>query len=160
MTRLNTNQVLGLSIALVSVGYLAMAFQIPNFPLPRPIDSDLFPKALGFILFALAVMLFLEKPQQRDISAAVEQHEQGGPLLLQPWARIVVTSLAIVAYALLLVPLGFVATSLVFSYGLAWYYGFQRHGVNLAVSLGVVLTLYLAMTRGMDVYLPSGILPF
>ncbi|PMR72636.1 tripartite tricarboxylate transporter TctB family protein [Billgrantia endophytica] len=160
MTRLNSNQILGLIIALLAVGYLAMAFQIPDFPLPRPIDSDLFPKVLGFTLFGLAVMLFLEKPKDRDIPDEIGPEERAKPLLLRPWSRVVITSLAIVAYALLLVPVGFVLTSLALSFGLAWYFGYRRHGVNLATSLGVVLLLYLAMTRGMDVYLPQGILPF
>jgi len=160
MTRFNTNQVLGLIIALVAAGYLAMAFQIPNFALPRPIDSDLFPKVLGFTLFGLAVLLFLEKPKAQDIPDELDSEEQAKPLLLRPWSRIVITSLAIAAYALLLVPLGFVLTSLTLSFSLAWYFGYRRHSVNLATSAGVVLVLYLTMTRGMDVYLPPGILPF
>lgn len=160
MTRFNTNQVLGLIIALVAAGYLAMAFQIPDFALPRPIDSDLFPKVLGFTLLGLAVLLFLEKPKDQDTPDEMDPEEQAKPLLLRPWSRIVITSLAIAAYALLLVPIGFVLTSLTLSFGLAWYFGYRRHGVNLATSMGVVLALYLTMTRGMDVYLPSGILPF
>lgn len=58
MTRLNTNQWLALVLALVAVAYLAMAWQIPTFPLPRPVDSDLFPKVLGVSLLLLAALLF------------------------------------------------------------------------------------------------------
>jgi len=159
MTRLNTNQILALIIALFSVGYLAMAFQIPQFPLPRPIDSDLFPKVLGFTLLGLAGLLFLEKPKAQDIPDEPSLEALSQPLLLRPWSRVVITSLAITAYALLLVPVGFVVASTLLSYGLAWYYGYRRHGVNLATSLGVVLALYLTMTRLMEVYLPTGILP-
>ena len=83
-----------------------------------------------------------------------------GPLLFTPWARVIVTSLAIAAYAFLLVPLGFVLASTLLSVGLTAYYGYRRHGINLAASLGVVLALYLTMTRVMDVYLPTGVLPF
>ena len=78
MTQLNTNQVLGLIIALVAVGYLVMAFQIPSFPLPRPIDSDLFPKVLGFTLLGLAVLLFLEKPKDQDVPDEIEPEERPG----------------------------------------------------------------------------------
>ncbi|MFY0990454.1 tripartite tricarboxylate transporter TctB family protein [Halomonas sp. C05BenzN] len=158
MTRLNTNQWLALVIALFSLGYLAMAFQIPSFPLPRPVDSDLFPKVLGVVLLGLALLLFLEKPEARDIPEPVDD-EPTLPLLLRPWSRVVVTSLAIAAYAGVLVPIGFVVASTLLSFGLAWYYGYRRHGINLAVSLGVVLALYLTMTRIMNVYLPTGILP-
>ncbi|MDR5906734.1 MULTISPECIES: tripartite tricarboxylate transporter TctB family protein [Halomonadaceae] len=159
MTRLNVNQILALCLALVAVGYLAMAWQIPNFPLPRPVDSDLFPKVLGFTLLGLSLLLFLEKPKAQDIPDELDPNEQAQPLLLRPWSRVVITSLAIVLYALLLAPIGFVVASTTLSFGLAWYYGYRRHGVNMAVSLGVVLALYLTMTKVMDVYLPTGILP-
>ncbi|GAA0587238.1 tripartite tricarboxylate transporter TctB family protein [Halomonas salifodinae] len=159
MTRLNTNQILAILIALLALGYLAMAFQIPTFPLPRPVDSDLFPKVLGVTLLGLAVWLFLERPTADEVPHEPSAEERALPLLLRPWSRVVITALAIAAYALLLVPLGFVLTSTALAFGLAWYYGYRRHGVNLATSLGVVLSLYLVMTRIMDVYLPTGPLP-
>ena len=160
MTRLNSNQIIALLLALFSVGYLAMAWQIPQFPLPRPIDSDLFPKVLGFTLLGLAVLLFFEAPaagEPQPDSDAVEPRE---PLLLRPWSRVVVTAIALAAYALLLVPVGFVLASAVLCFGLGRYYGYRRHTINLATSLGVVLTLYLTLTRVMGVYLPTGLLPF
>jgi putative tricarboxylic transport membrane protein len=159
MKRLNVNQILALIIALFAIAYLVVAFQIPTFPLPRPIDSDLFPKVLGFTLLLLAGLLFLETPKAQDIPDEPSPEALNQPLLLRPWSRVVITSLAIVAYALLMVPVGFVVASTVLAFGLAWYYGYRRHGVNLATSLGVVLALYLTMTRIMDVYLPTGILP-
>ncbi|MCG6658997.1 tripartite tricarboxylate transporter TctB family protein [Halomonas campisalis] len=159
MKQLNVNQILALIIALFSIAYLVVAFQIPTFPLPRPIDSDLFPKVLGFTLLGLAGLLFLEKPKTQDIPDTPGPEALAQPLLLRPWSRVVITSLAIAAYALLMVPVGFVVASTVLAFGLAWYYGYRRHGVNLATSIGVVLALYLTMTRIMDVYLPTGILP-
>ncbi|WP_447530225.1 tripartite tricarboxylate transporter TctB family protein [Vreelandella sp. TE19] len=159
MTRLNTNQWLALVLAVFAAAYLAMAWQVPTFPLPRPVDSDLFPKALGVTLLLLAGFLFFEKPAPIAGSDEIDEEAERGPLLLKPWARVIVTSVAIAAYALLLVPLGFVVASLLLCVGLTAYYGYRRHGVNLAVSLAVVLGLYLLMTRVMDVYLPTGILP-
>lgn len=160
MTRLNSNQMLALVLALVALAYLAMAWQIPAFPLPRPIDSDLFPKVLGLSLLGLSVMLFLEKPKAQDVPDELDPEEQAKPLLMRPWSRVVITSIAIAAYALLLVPVGFVVASTVLGVGLSAYYGYRRHGVNVAVILGVVLALYITMTRIMDVYLPTGVLPF
>lgn len=160
MTRLNVNQILAMCLALVAVGYLALAWQIPNFPLPRPVDSDLFPKVLGFTLLGLSLLLFLEKPQSQDIPDELDPDEQALPLLLKPWSRVVITSISIATYAVLLPTLGFVLASSTLAFGLTWYYGFTRHGINLAVSLGVVLALYLTLTRIMGVYLPTGVLPF
>ncbi|OJA05942.1 tripartite tricarboxylate transporter TctB family protein [Halomonas sp. QHL1] len=160
MTRLNTNQWLALVFAILAAGYIAMAWQIPTFPLPRPVDSDLFPKVLGFALLILSVFLFFEKPTPIAGADEIDQEATQGPMLFTPWARVIVTSLAIAAYAFLLVPLGFVLASTLLSVGLTAYYGYRRHGVNLATSLGVVLALYLTMTQVMDVYLPTGLLPF
>lgn len=160
MTRLNINQWLALVLALFAAAYLAVAWQIPSFPLPRPVDSDLFPKVLGAALLLLSLFLFFEKPSAIAGADEIDEEATQGPLLLTPWARVVVTALAIAAYALLLVPLGFVLASSLLCVGLTAYYGYRRHGVNLITSLGVVLALYLTMTRVMDVYLPTGILPF
>lgn len=160
MTRFNTNQWLALVLALVAVAYLAMAWQIPTFPLPRPVDSDLFPKVLGFTLLLLSVFLFFEKPAPLAGADTVDPNAPQGPLLFTPWARVIVTAVAVAAYALLLVPLGFVLASTLLCVGLTMYYGYRRHVVTLAATLGVVLSLYLVMTRVMDVYLPTGVLPF
>lgn len=160
MTRLNTNQWLALVLALLAAAYLAMAWQIPTFPLPRPVDSDLFPKVLGVTLLLLAGLLFFEKPVPLAGADEIDEEATNGPLLLTPWARVVVTAVAIAAYAFLLVPLGFVLASTLLCTGLTAYYGYRRHGINLAASLGVVLALYITMTRVMDVYLPTGLLPF
>ena len=160
MTAVTAERTAALTVALVAVGYLAMAWQIPAFPLPRPIDSDLFPKVLGFTLLGLSLLLFLEKPQAQDVPDELDPEEQAKPLLLRPWSLVVITALAIAVYALLLVPVGFVLTSTLLVFGLALYYGYRRHAINLATSLGVVLILYLTMTRVMDVYLPTGVLPF
>ncbi|XUO82742.1 tripartite tricarboxylate transporter TctB family protein [Halomonas sp. KM007] len=160
MTRLNTNQWLALVLALLAAAYLAIAWQIPTFPLPRPVDSDLFPKVLGITLLLLAGLLFFEKPVPLAGADEIDEEATNGPLLFTPWARVVITAVAIAAYAFLLVPLGFVLASTLLCTGLTAYYGYRRHGINLAASLGVVLALYLTMTRVMDVYLPTGLLPF
>ncbi|MFG6667712.1 tripartite tricarboxylate transporter TctB family protein [Halomonas sp. HNIBRBA4712] len=160
MTKLNTNQWLGVILALVAAAYLAMAWQVPTFPLPRPVDSDLFPKVLGSTLLLLSILLFFEKPGTIAGADEIDDEATRGPLLLTPWARVVITAIAIAAYALLLVPLGFVLASGLLCVGLTAYYGYRRHAINVATSLGVVLALYLTMTRVMDVYLPTGVLPF
>lgn len=160
MTRLNTNQWLAVVLLAFSVLYLGFAWQVPAFPLPRPVDSDLFPKVLGFLLALLSVFLFFEKPAAQEASDEPEDATQHGPVWLSPWGRVVITSLAIAAYALLLVPLGFVLASTLLSVGLTRYYGYRRHSINIAASLSVVLGLYLLMTKVMDVYLPTGVLPF
>lgn len=157
MMRLNANQYLGLFLGLFSLGYIWMAFQIPVFPLPRPVDSDAFPKVLGYVLAGLSVWLFFERPAAKVIDE--DKHVWHGPRFFGPAWQVVITSIAILAYAVLLKPLGFVVASILLGFGLTWFYGYRRHRINFMVSASIVLSLYLLLTRVMNVYLPTGILP-
>lgn len=161
MIRLNVNQILALILGTFSAVYLVLAFQIPDFALPRPIESDHFPKVLGASLLILSALLFIEKPQARDIPDTADQADAAAlPAWQRPWARVIVTALAIAAYAALLIPLGFVLASMLLAVGLTVYYGYRRHSITLMATAGVVLGLYLVMTQVMNVYLPTGLLPF
>lgn len=163
--RFNQNQILGIVIAAFAVAYLVGAFQIRQFPLPRPIDSDLIPKVLGVLMLGLAVLLFLQKPGTQG--AVVLAEEEPVPLdrpaphwSANPVLQVVLTIAAIAAYAALLRPLGFAITSALLLFGLAALYGYRAWAINLAVSLAVPLFLYLVLTRAMGVNLPRGLLPF
>ena len=155
MKTLNANRVLGALIAVLSLVYLYAAYQIPTFPIPRPIDSDAFPKVLGFVMIGLAVWLFFERPDGQDATPALSLGEQ-----VRRWLPVVVTATAIAIYAASLQTLGFVLASFLLVAGLTWFYGYRRHLVNAAVALAVPLVLYLVMTRLMTIHLPRGLLPF
>lgn len=151
---MSANRILALIIGLLSVAYLWAAFQIPVFPIPRPIDSDAFPKLLGFLMLGLSVWLFFE----RD-GATFLPEEEDARTLWDRWRPVVVTSVAIVIYAFALGWMGFVLASFLLTAGLTWFYGFRRHAINAIVSLAVPLGLYLVMTRFMNIHLPAGWLP-
>lgn len=161
--RLGANQILAIVLAIFAVGYLVLAFQIRVFPLPRPIDSDMFPKVLGLLLLGLSVILFLEKPKEAD---EAEHADVAAPaaearsFLRQPWMEVAVTAAAVALYALLLRPLGFLVVSVALVAGLTWYYGYRNHLVNLAVAVAAPLILYLVLTRGLGIHLPRGVIPF
>jgi len=156
MKRTNPNRVLGVLIGVLTLIYLYAAYQIPVFPIPRPIDSDALPKVLGFVMLGLAVWLFFERPQEADPALTAL------PLSarIQRWLPVVITATAIALYAALLAWLGFVLASFLLVGGLTWYFGYRRHAVNAAVALAVPLVLYLVMTRLMTIHLPPGLLPF
>ncbi|SEO83897.1 tripartite tricarboxylate transporter TctB family protein [Aquisalimonas asiatica] len=156
MARLNVNQILAIVLAVIATAYLVIAFQIPSFPVSRPVDSDLFPKILGTILLVLSGVLYFERPN----GSAEAREPHTGPWWQAPDVQVLVTVLAMIGYALSLEALGFVLASTVFCVGLTAYYGFRRHLLNVVVALSVVLGLYLTMTRVLDVYLPRGVLPF
>ncbi len=155
MKTFNANRVLGALIAVLSLVYLYAAYQIPTFPIPRPIDSDAFPKVLGFVMIGLAVWLFFEHPDDQDAAPSLSPGEQ-----FRRWLPVVVTATAIAVYAASLQTLGFVLASFLLVAGLTRLYGYRRHLVNAAVALAVPLALYLVMTRLMTIHLPRGLLPF
>jgi putative tricarboxylic transport membrane protein len=67
---------------------------------------------------------------------------------------------AICVYVAVFIPLGFVLSTALFVTGTAWYLGYRRHWANVLVGVGIALGLYLAMSEGLDVALPTGPLPF
>jgi putative tricarboxylic transport membrane protein len=161
--RLNANQILAIVLAAVAVGYIAMAFQIRVFPLPRPIDSDLFPKVLGALLFGLSVLLFLEapeRPQQEEQAQAAAAATGALAVIRRRWIEVAATAVAVALYALLLRPLGFLPSSVLLVAGLTFVYGYRNHLVNIAVAVAAPLILYLVLTRGLGIHLPRGVLPF
>lgn len=150
------NRLIALVTGILSLAYLYGAFQIPLFPIPRPVDSDAFPKLLGVLMLGLSVWLYFEKAD----AAPTEKDEEDLPQGWARWQSVVITSLAIALYAGLLAPLGFVLSSFLLTAGLIWFYGYRRHLTTAAVALAVPLVLYLAMTRFMNIHLPAGLLPF
>lgn len=158
MTRLNINQWLALLLLAFSMGYLVMAFQIPVFPLPRPVDSDAFPKLLGGLMLLLSLLLYFEKPADKPQDS--EKSQESTAEKRKAKLQLTLTAIAIPIYALLIEPLGFVLASLLLGFGLAWLYGYRRHGINLLTISLVVLPLYLLLSKVMGIYLPTGPLPF
>jgi putative tricarboxylic transport membrane protein len=157
MKYINSNRVIGLIMGLVSLGYLWLAFRIPAFPMPRPIDSDWFPTLLGAALLLLSILLCLEKqatPVKREKAA------QKDPKAREQTSQLLITLLAIAGYAFGLEWLGFVLASSLFGIGLSHCYGYRRHLISVVATLAVVLSLSLIMTRLLEVHLPRGLLPF
>jgi putative tricarboxylic transport membrane protein len=147
-------------IGLFAAAYLWLAYQIPIFPIPRPIDADAFPKLLGYVLLGLSAWLFFEKPEASQGATEPAEAEGETPMHWAQWQPVVVTSVAIAVYAGLLGVMGFVLASAVLTAGLTFYYGYRRHLVNATVSVLVPLLLYVLMTRFMNIHLPAGWLPF
>ncbi|WP_018922105.1 tripartite tricarboxylate transporter TctB family protein [Salsuginibacillus kocurii] len=176
LKRLRTNQIIALILFLFSCLYLFQAFQIPQYALPRPVDSDLFPKLLGFSMLVLSVALFFErdKTDEKDEEQASESSrgEAGSgddtesestpaePFWSRPGTQVVVTASAVGLYILLLEVVGFVLTTLVFIFGMTLFYGYRRHLINGIVAATVSFGFYFILTRGLGVYLPPGLLPF
>jgi putative tricarboxylic transport membrane protein len=161
LARVNTNRILGIVIAVFALIYLYGAYDIRVFPIPRPIDSDLVPKVLGFLMLGLAILLFFQKPDAVDEAEPVAAPPaEALPWIERPRVQVILTIVGIAAYAALLRPLGFVLASALLVGGFSALYGFRRWGINAAVAVSVPVFLYLVLTRGMGISLPRGVLPF
>lgn len=165
MLRLNINQLLAVILFVSSLGYLWMAFQIPVFPIPRPVDSDAFPKMLGLCLLILSVFLFLEKvpanvaedKTTKEADVADDLPQTG---IMNPKMQVLGASVGVLAYAFLIKPLGFLAASIILGVGLAYWFGYRNHVVNFVTVGSIVLSLYLLLSKVLGIYLPQGIIPF
>ncbi|PTL37980.1 tripartite tricarboxylate transporter TctB family protein [Alkalicoccus saliphilus] len=156
--KLRPNQTIAIILFLFSCFYLYVAFQIPVYALPRPIDSDLFPQILGGLMLLLSIGLFFEKDAETDV-AEQEKTKEHESFWARPNTQIVVTALVIGAYILLLERAGFVLTTFVFIFGMTRYYGYKNYVTNLIVAIVVSVGFYILLTRGLGVYLPPGLLP-
>lgn len=154
-----SNRFLAIVIAALALAYLWMAYKIPVFPIPRPIDSDAFPKLLGFVMLGLSIWLYFDPSDQTPIQ---DESDTSSPQVStwQRWQPIVVTSVAIAIYAAALGYMGFVVASALLTAGLTYYFGFKRHVANALVSVLTPLLLYVLLTRVMNIHLPAGWLPF
>jgi putative tricarboxylic transport membrane protein len=160
--KLGANQIIAIVLAVFAIWYLYEAFQIRRFPLPRPIDSDLFPKVLGFLMLGLSALLFFVKEAVDEVAMATAPQaadEPESPFWQRPWTRVVVTAIAVGVYASALRPLGFVLASVLLVGGLTFYYGYRNHVLNLTVAVAIPLLFYLVLTRLMTINLPAGLLP-
>ena len=94
--------------------------------------------------------------------SAVSDETAGGPSLEappEPAARKVVFQFALFfVYLAILIPVGFLLSTVAFLMGVTSIYSPQKWIRNLIFSIGFALVVYLAFVYGLAVYLPVGIL--
>ncbi|HJA61401.1 MAG TPA: tripartite tricarboxylate transporter TctB family protein, partial [Candidatus Brevibacterium intestinavium] len=94
--------------------------------------------------------------------SAVSDETAGGPSLEappEPAARKVVFQFALFfVYLAILIPVGFLLSTVAFLMGVTSIYSPQKWIRNLIFSIGFALVVYVAFVYGLAVYLPIGIL--
>ncbi|WP_159942423.1 MULTISPECIES: tripartite tricarboxylate transporter TctB family protein [unclassified Nocardiopsis] len=176
---------LGVAIGLFALGYLALAFQMPDYTaVSVPVQPSTLPRWLGVALLILAVLLFFQRapeeeapagpaagtaPGSGDASPAPSEAADGGApgeegarlgRLEDPRLETGLFVAALCVYVALFEPLGFVLSTALYLGSMTWYLGYRRHLATAAVALGLPFALYAGMTWGLGVVLPSGPLPF
>jgi putative tricarboxylic transport membrane protein len=112
------------------------------------LDPTLFPSivALGFI--GLGVWSFF-------VSFSIDQTNGFTNLDREAYVNVAITMAALFAYALLMVPMGFIPSSAVLVAGLSYFFGIRNIPLILAIGLGVPTATYFIFTKGLKVFLPE-----
>ncbi|MDT0328416.1 tripartite tricarboxylate transporter TctB family protein [Nocardiopsis lambiniae] len=181
---------LGVAIALFAIGYLVLAFQMPDYTAVNvPVQPSTLPRWLGVVLLVLAVLLFFQRPQvdggpeaaptegaaegaagasadaetvdtSTEVSADTSKGEARLGRFEDTRLEIGLFVAALVAYVALFEFLGFILATALYLGSMTWYLGYRRHLVNAVVAIALPFTLYAGMTWGLNVALPNGLLPF
>lgn len=174
-----SNRVIAVALGLVAIGYLVLAFQMPDFTAVEvPVQPATLPRWLGAALLILSVLLFLQKggagkdrgdsgsgaaSNAADADGASDEDAETGTRLgrlSDPRLELALFAGSAAVYIALITPLGFLLSTMLYTALTTWYLGYRRHVVTLAVSVGVTAILYFGMTEGLNVVLPSGPFPF
>ena len=136
----------GLAVVLLGALTLYGAFNIRS---PGLLGGDLlgpraFPLALGFLLLVLGGALTV-----RDVTFL-----RGEPADFGSLRTLAVATLAGVGFVLLLPRLGFVATAVLFLFGLFTYLGERRLWLSAVVAIFISVAIYVGFREGLNVNLP------
>lgn len=146
---------LALIFLVTAIIYGVSAFQYPLLPFERnlPVLPNTLPKGLS-ILAGLIALFILVAPR-RDANEATAG-SSSGPQGNEPAMQILPTAglvLAMVLYALLLRPVGFVLATLAFIAGTAALLGERRWHILLPVAISAALIVWLLVQQVLGIYL-------
>lgn len=112
------------------------------------LDPALFPRVTGVCMLALSIAYLLQSPNLKETNLF-----RG--VALSGYASVALTMLVLVIYALLLEPIGFVASSALTVAALTILYGNRNIYLIGLSSLGIPLAIYYLCTRFLLVFLPE-----
>lgn len=148
-----------LVILILSIVYGAMAFNIPEAPGIE--GSSVTPSSLPIALSAtgvIAALLILILPAERHVSK--EEVSFMAAFKELDWRCAAFLFLLMAGYGLILKPLGFLISTMLFLFGGFWAMGERRIKLMLSVSIGVTVGFWLILTQLLGIYLEPGVLHF
>ncbi|MGX8790302.1 tripartite tricarboxylate transporter TctB family protein [Oceanobacillus oncorhynchi] len=146
------NSRVSLVLLVIAIVYLIFSYQLPSYAYTE-VDADVIPKALGWLLVFLAILLFFSKDNETEAQRQkrnIPKKEIG--MLLGVGALIFI-------YIFLLEILGFILVSALFIFFCSLFLGYRSHIVNGIVSIAFSSFIYFVFTSLLQISLPSGILP-
>ena len=148
-----------LVILILSIVYGAMALNIPEAPGIEA--SGVTPSSLPIALSAtgmIAALLILILPADRHVSG--EETALAAAFKGLDWRCAVFLFLLMAGYGLILKPLGFLISTILFLCGGFWAMGERRIKLILLVSIGVTVGFWFILTQLLRIYLEPGVLHF
>ena len=148
-----------LVILILSMVYGAMALNIPEAPGIE--DSGVTPSSLPMALSAtgiIAALLILILPADRHINGRETSFMAAFKGL--DWRCAAFLFLLMAGYGLILKPLGFLISTMLFLCGGFWAMGEQRIRLMLSVSIGMTVGFWFILTQLLGIYLEPGVLYF
>jgi putative tricarboxylic transport membrane protein len=152
----HAGRLVAVGLAVFSIGYLVVAFQIPEFAVGVSVQPGTFPKALGALMLVLSVLMFWQRPAASTEGGRPRSPDHESP---SPRRDLAVLLVSMVAYVALLKPLGFALVTALYLAAMAYYLGYRRHLVNAAVAVGIAGALQVGLGYGFGINLPAGPLP-
>ena len=148
-----------LVILILSIVYGAMALNIPEAPGIEA--SGVTPSSLPMALSAtgiIAALLILILPADRHDSG--KETSLAAAFRGLEWRCAAFLFLLMAGYGLILKPLGFLISTMLFLCGGFWTMGERRIKLMLSVSIGVTVGFWFILTQLLRIYLEPGVLHF
>ena len=148
-----------LVILILSIVYGAMTLNIPEAPGIE--DSGVTPSSLPMALSAtgiIAALLILILPTDRHESG--EETSLAAAFKGLDWRCAAFLFLLMAGYGLVLKPLGFLISTILFLFGGFWAMSEHRIKLMLLVSIGVTVGFWFILTQLLGIYLEPGVLTF
>ncbi|WP_227934917.1 tripartite tricarboxylate transporter TctB family protein [Alkalihalobacillus deserti] len=147
-----TNRKLGSVILVFSILFLVMSYQLPSSQFAT-VDADAIPKALGWILLGLSIILFIQKDRE------TEEQRQRRQIPKKEIGVLLIVALLIFLYISLLEILGFVIVTMLFIFVCSKFLGYDSLKSNIVVSILFPVIMYGIFVYLLQISLPKGILP-
>jgi putative tricarboxylic transport membrane protein len=128
------------------------SYQLPSSQFAT-VDADVIPKALGWLLFGLSIILFFQKDNE------TEEQKQRRQIPKKEIGVLLIVALFIFLYIFLLEILGFVIVTMLFIFFCSKFLGYERIKSNIAVSILFPVIMYGVFVYLLQISLPQGILP-
>ncbi|WP_017729543.1 tripartite tricarboxylate transporter TctB family protein [Halalkalibacterium ligniniphilum] len=147
------NQKLALVLMAIAVLFLILSYQLPEYAYV-PVDSDMMPKSLGFLLLILSVIFYFSQ----DIDTEEQKKRRSIPkkevfMLLGVLGQVLV-------YIFLLEMIGFVITTFLFIICCSVTLGYRNWIATILTAFLFSISVYYLFNYLLSIRLPSGILPF